>query len=200
MKMLALVVVALTLGVGVGTASATELYKWKNGVERETLAQGTQISVSLTGLVTFVNTDGNIFLNTCSGGSFAGATTTTGNATTTVLWSLSSFTLTGCIEPTSTTVKGEIEIHHIAGTTNGTLTMKNTTIKIKSSIYAEEICPYTAGTGADMGIMVNGGTSVGHADGTMSVVLTSENPACPQTVMSAKYKVTSPTGLVVEPG
>lgn len=200
MKMFALSVLALTVGAGVGTASATELYKWKNGVERETLSQGTTVTNSFTSSVTFVNTAGNIYLNTCTGGEFSGTTSTTGSATTTVVLPLSSLTWSECLEPTSTTVKGEIEIHHIPETTNGTLTLKNTTIKITSSIYGREVCPYTAGAGAHMGTMINAGTSVGHADGAINVVLSSENPLCPEIVMKANYKVTSPTGLVVDPG
>jgi hypothetical protein len=185
--------------VGASTASATELYD-KTGGNNElvTLAKGTKIEASLSGGTAKLTSTSGTLLDTCTGGGVSGTTSTAGSSTTTVTGGITSLTWTGCIEPTSTSVNGELEIHHIAGTTNGTVTGKNSVVKVNTTIF-EAICEYTVGSALDLGTLVGASTSTGNATLAINTVVPAKNSFfCPDARWEANYKVTSPLGLVVE--
>src|SRR3954447_7304491 len=112
----------------VGTARATALY-----------STGGKISATRTflwvveGSYLVTTTDHSTVLNTCADSQVHGHIETFGQIPiglkiTSIKWGF-------CTEPTETSVSGEFEIHHIAGTTNGTVTGKNTVFKINSTIF-----------------------------------------------------------------
>jgi hypothetical protein len=187
------------MAFGASTASATELYKLTTGTPSiDTLGVGTTIDASLTGSAILETTGGEV-LNTCTGGTVHGEITNAGSATTTVNGHIDELTWTGCTRETKTIANGSLEIHHITGTTNGTVTGKDSEVTI-NGIFGSS-CVYGTGAGTHLGTLV--GASGPHAHATLAIKATVPRTAggflCPSTaVWNANYTVTSPTGLVVE--
>ncbi len=167
---------AMALMAFAGTASATKLY---NGATAVPL--GTEISASLaTGTSAKLTTTEGTTLNTCTGSTISGKTTTTGGAAETVKGTVAAANLTwsGCaFSPVTTDEGGELEIHHIAGTTNGTLTAKG--FKVTVATFLGTTCTYTAGAGTHMGTLT--GVSVGNAVMDVNAIVTTSTPGCPST-------------------
>jgi len=194
--LIALAAMAVMALVGVGTASATELYK-KTAGGNETLKSGTSIVATLTGTANLTSTSGAA-LDTCTGGEVAGKTTNTGSSTETVNGNIEKLTWTGCTEPTETSTLGSLEIHNIAGTTNGTVTGKNSIVKVNTTIFGA-VCEYTVGEKLDLGTLRGATSSTGNATLEIGVVVPAKNSFfCPDANWSANYTVTSPVGLNVE--
>src|SRR3954453_9196269 len=195
--LIALAATAVMAFVGAGTASATELYQRTAG-GTVTLGKGTKIESSLSGGTAKLTTTGGSLLDTCTGGGVSGTTSTAGSSTTTVLGGITSLTWTGCLEPTETSVNGELEIHHIASTTNGTVTGKNSVVKVNTTIF-EAICEYTVGSALDLGELIGAKTAEGNATLAINTVVPAKNSFfCPDARWEANYTVTIPKGLVVE--
>jgi hypothetical protein len=195
--LVALAAMAVMAFIGASTASATELYQRTAG-GNVTLAKGTKIESSLTGGTAKLTSTGGTLLDTCTGGGVSGSTSSAGSSTTTVTGAISSLTWTGCLEPTNTTVNGELEIHHVTGTTNGTVTGKNSVVKVNTTIFEAE-CEYTVGAALDLGTLVGAGAVGGNATLAINTVVPAKNSFfCPDAKWEANYKVTAPLGLVVE--
>src|SRR4051794_9151163 len=137
--LLALAMMALT-ALDTPSASATELYQRTEG-GAVTLSKGTKVVVSATGGTGKFSSTGGSLVGTCTGQGLDGNTSRAGSSTTTVTVAVTSLVWTGCMEPTETSVLGELEIHHIAGTTNGTVIGKNTAWRLNTTIF-EETCEY----------------------------------------------------------
>ena len=184
----ALAVMALVAFVGAGTASATEIYSsgsTYSGSIKATLKGGTARLTSTSGTL----------LDTCTGGEVAGKIEKQGAAET-ASGKITSLTWTGCTEPTKTLVNGELEIHHITGTTNGTVTGKNSVVEVNTTIF-EIPCEYTVGSALDLGNMV--GSTTSNATLNINVVVPAKNSFfCPDARWEAEYAVTNPTNLYVE--
>src|SRR3954470_13602465 len=199
--LVALAAMAVMALVGAGTASATELYK-RTATGIETLKAPTVIKSSLTASATLTDTSGNP-LDTCAEGEVAGETINTGSAAETVRGKITALTWTACTEPTESVkladgTYGELEIHNIAGTTNGTVTGKNSIVKVNTTIFGA-VCEYTVGAALDLGTLVGATASTNHATLAINTVVPAKNSFfCPDAKWVANYKVTSPTGLVVE--
>jgi len=177
--------------VGVGTASATALYSGANHVPA-----GTEVKATLSGSSTLATTEGTI-LDTCSGGSISGSTANTGNATEAIKVPVikEKLSWSGCTESTATTEGGELEVHWVSGTTNGTLTAKGFKVEINTTIFGK--CVYTAGGSTDIGTLT--GKSSGTAIMDISAVLARFSGLCPPTgVWTANYTITAPDPLAVE--
>jgi hypothetical protein len=174
------------------SASATVLRN-SSGI----LPAGTEIKGSLTGgTATLTDTEGHV-LDTCSGSSISGKTSNAGSSTETVKGSVASTALTwsGCTVATSTTEGGELEIHSITGTTNGTLTAKKFKVSINTVLFGN--CVYTAGEGTDMGTLK--GNTAGNATMEVNAIVTKVSGICNNTgKWVATYAVTSPSPLWVE--
>jgi len=193
--MAALFVMAITASFA-STASATTL---ENGTSPYT--HPTELSASLTGSSSFRASDGTL-LATCTGGSVSGPITQTGSSTTTVKGTVAAAGLTwsGCSQTTHTLQGGELEIHHIAGTSNGTVT--GTTFQWTTNILGVS-CSYGLSTNDTM---VHLGTLKGDdhtpvLEINKTVVKRAGSFICPNEVKwIANFHVTSPTGLTVTAG
>lgn len=191
---LAALAMALMAFVGAGTASATTL---DNG-EGQHINIGTSIDASLVGSAELKSTGGSV-LDTCTSGTVEGVTTTTGGINETVKGTVTPGNLTwgGCTATTDTLGGGELEIHWIAKSRDGTVT--GTTFEVTVEI-ASISCVYGL---SKTDSMVHLGTLTG-SDTTpileinTPVVKRSGGFLCPETTTwKATYHVTSPTGLTV---
>jgi hypothetical protein len=182
---------AMALMVVASSASATALYS--SGA----LYTG-EITASLEGSA-LLTTTGGTTLDTCTAGSVGGkieehgATKTAGGKITELIWGTAA---TPCTEPTVTTTLGSLEIHHITGTTNGTVTGKNSVVKVNTTIFGAE-CTYTVGEALDLGTL-NGSTTSNATIAINTVVKATNEFFCPDAKWQASYKVTTPKNLYVE--
>jgi hypothetical protein len=191
-KMLGLAAVAamaLMAFVGAGSASATVLCKTTT-----TPCGGGHISLgeTITAHSTHVElrSTGGAFQSTCKKSTVSGPTTTTGSSTTTVKGSVAATALTWgeCSEPVETLEGGNLEIHHITGTHNGTLTASG--FKVKVTI-AGVGCKYSAGAGTDLGTVTGGASPTLHINAIVNEV----EPSffCPDdAVWTGNYVSTTP--------
>jgi hypothetical protein len=203
-KMLGLAAVAaaaLMAFIGASSASATALCKTNNTpcpVEWH-YSIGTEIHASLDPETTAIlKTTGGAIENTCNTSTVKGTTSTTGGSSETVKGSVAVAGLTfgGCTNTTDVLEGGELEIHHIAGTMNGTLTAKGFKVTL---VLAGVSCVYTAGAATDLGT-VTGGT-MATMDVNAGVSKAEGSFLCPSTATwEAKYTVTSPEPLYVSEG
>jgi hypothetical protein len=193
--MAALSVMAITASFA-STASATTI---ENGTSPYT--HPTELVASLSGTARLTTTGGEQ-LSTCTGGGLSGPITQTGSSTTTVKSTVAAaaLTWTGCTKTTHTLQGGELEIHHIAGTSDGTVT--GTTFEWTTAIFGVS-CTYGLST---TDTMVHLGTLKGDDHTPIleikkTVVKLAGGFLCPGTaIWEATYHVTSPTGLTVTAG
>jgi hypothetical protein len=179
---------------GVGSASATTLED-ANG------NHPTEIDASLVGSA--VLSAGSL-VDTCTEGTVKVTNLTTGSASETVRGTVTPADLTwgNCVnEPTITVEGGELEIHHKAGTSSGTIT--GTTFSVTVLVGGSVTCSYGV-TNNDS--MVHLGTLTG-SDTTPIIEIDTTVPKraggflCPSTATwQATYHVTSPNGLTVTAG
>ncbi|HXQ89214.1 MAG TPA: hypothetical protein VN733_06195 [Solirubrobacterales bacterium] len=196
-------VAAMTLvAVGAGTASATELYAITPGANpHETLPAGTVLTATLEPETTFSTTDtaGNP-IETCTTGVIEGKISNAGSSTMTVTIPVSNVSIDGpdCNVTVDQTKNGTLEIHHIAGTTNGTLTGSGFHFSVH--VFGTT-CVYGLGeTKRDLGELTGSTTGTGTLD-INAVVPENTTPKflCPDTTRwIAKYWVTNPDRLFVE--
>jgi hypothetical protein len=189
---------ALTALLGTATASATVICK--NNLNTKACSEpypvGTKGTASLKGSM-ILETLGGEVLDTCTGSTVSSTLENPGSATTTVKSGLSSITFSGCTNPVVTLNPGSAELHHIAGTDNGTLTTQKTEITI-NGIFGTS-CVYGTGASLDMG------TTVGGNPGSMTintiVPRISGSFVCPvEARLTATYVATSPTNAWVAAG
>jgi hypothetical protein len=197
-KMLSLAVVAaaaLMAMAAAGTASATVLCKTTTTPCSSVYGKGTVIRPVLTGSNVLETLDGSTILNTCVGTSIKTVIENPGGATATVFGPNQELVPTGCTNQTFTVKAGSIEIHHIAGTDNGTVTGLVAEVTV---VMFGTSCTYGAGTGTDIGTLFGGEAPVIKVNGV--VKKTAGGFLCPaETRWTGEYKVTEPTPLYVEP-
>jgi hypothetical protein len=180
-----LVVAALGAFLGAGSAAATELYSGSL-----TLPSGTEITASLSGTASLTTTEGTT-LDTCTGGSVNGKTSTAGSATTTVKGPVaaSGVTWSNCTFTTDTLAGGELEIHVIGAGPNGTLTGSGFEVTINTVLFGS--CIFTLGTGTDLGTLT-GKTAEEDAVMDINAIATRKSGLCPSTAKwVGTYKVTT---------
>jgi hypothetical protein len=208
----ALSAVVLAAILGAGTASATKLCS--TTVDPCPAGQhwpaGTEIDFSLVPGSSSLETDtaGNK-IQTCTKSTIKGKTTTTGSSTETVKGNITSLSWEGCEFPTTTNILGGLEIHKIAGTSNGTLTSAKhsetgriTEVTINTIFFGS--CIYGIANGVSIGDLTEGkgSTAILHVN-TVTYKFTGSNFACPETLKwTATYQLTSPseTTLAVTAG
>jgi hypothetical protein len=179
------------MAVVVQSASATALYS--GGTK---LAAGTEINATLAAgtSATFTDTEGHT-LGTCTSGSLTSKTSNSGGSIETVKvpatlgWGQ-------CTVVMTTTEGGELEVHNVAGTTNGTITAKGFKISLNTVLFGN--CVFTAGTTPiDIGILT--GSATGNAVIDINGILIKSSGICSSTTKwASSYTVTSPPHLVVE--
>jgi hypothetical protein len=195
---------ALLALVAAGVASATQLDRATSGGVTDPLGVGTVIEGSLDGSSVIMTTGGTT-LATCTIGGLKGSLINAGSSSTTVVAKVEKANLTwgpkgaGCTNHTTTLAGGELEVHHIAGTDNGTVTAKGFEWTV-DGIFGVS-CAFTFGAGAHMGNLAGTTSATGHAALTFAATITrtlASSGFCPEkTVWKGTYKITSPTGLFI---
>jgi hypothetical protein len=198
-KMLALAAVAagaLMAFIGAGTASATVLCS--------TTVEPCPAGQKVTGTLDFsiptgqsaslVNTAGES-LDKCSTSTVKGKISNAGSATETVTGSVEELTWGSCTFPTNTLTKGKLEVHKIAGTSNGTVTADGTfEVTINTVFFGS--CIYGVTSGVDLGEITEGNPAVFHAN-AVAEKFSGSNIACPETSKwTATYNLTTPATTV----
>lgn len=163
LKMLGLAAVAaaaLMAIVGPGTASATVACK----VTETPCAAANEWAVGTSGLATLkagtsavMRTTGGEIVITCNKGHVSGKLENQGSATTTMHQpgTAANVGYEECTQTMDTIKGGEVELHHIAGTDNATVTIKG----FETTVLTLGVsCIYTYGVGIDAGV-ITGGTS-----------------------------------------
>jgi len=205
-KVLALAAVvagAFMAFIGAGTASATVLCS----TTVEPCPAGQKVTTELDfsvpsgGALNLVDTSGNS-LDKCTGSTVEGKITNSGSATETVTGELTTplsttgLTWTGCTFETKTTsASGKLEIHKIAGTSNGTVTSDSKfEVEIKN-IPIIGTCTYGVEAGTSIGDLTEGNPAVFHANAV--AVKFGPNALCPSTSRwTGTYNLTSPATTV----
>lgn len=179
--------------VGAGSASATVLCKepLTSGCAAagKDYAAGTVIESSQTKETTGILTGGGFTLDTCTGSTIKGKTTNTGSDTETVKGPNEEINWGTCTSETKTIKNGELEIHYISGTDNGTMTSIGTEVTVKT-IFGS--CVYSA---SDIGVL-KGGNPATIEIKELSVKLVS-GPCPSETKWTDAFTVTSPQPLYV---
>jgi hypothetical protein len=183
---------ALMAFIGVGTASASVVCsatedpcslgnRWANGTLDFSLTSGTSAQLKEPGA-------GGEVLNTCTGSTVKG-TLENGSSTATAKGAVvkANLTWTGCSVPTSTTAGGTLEVHKIAGTSNGTVTGSD--FKVTFHVLGSD-CEYEVAEGTDIGTIKEGKPAVFHAE---AVTVKTKGFNCPEEgEWSATYTLTEP--------
>jgi len=159
LKMLGLAAVAaMALMAFAGSASATVLCKTTltTGCAGggQDYAAGTEINATLKAGTSALLRAG--FANiTCTESTVAGKTENTGSGSETVRGQIETldFPAASCNATVHVLKTGELEIHHNAGTDNGTLTGRGSEVTVR---IGEVSCTYGTGTGTNLGTLVGG--------------------------------------------
>jgi len=198
---LALVVASATMVFGMTDAASATVLCHSSTSCVEDWKVGAKLTFSLVKESTLsTTTTGGIPEDTCSGSSLTAEITNTGSASATVVakGEASGLTWSGCTNTTKTLTGGELEIHNIAGTNNGTVTAKGFAITV---LAAGLDCAYGAGAGIDLGIFKPGSEGKDGAFEINAVMLRNSehsNVFCPETFrLKATYTQTGATALFV---
>ncbi len=213
LKMLGLAAVAamaLTAFLGAGSASAAGLYKYTTPSANDAIALNTELVSSLeTGSSALLKDTLGGANDTCTSSEVKGKieknTTTAPVGTLNPQGRISALTFGGCSHTTTVIstseeagVKyyGELEIKHIAGTTNGTVVSKNSRVTVKSTIFGVS-CIANTGAGTAIGTLTGAKSPTANATMDINGTITLEN-GCGDSTWTGSYEVTSPVGLTVE--
>lgn len=199
LKMVCLAAVAaicLAALAGVGTASATALCKNNANTSscNERYPVGTEFKTVLMGSATFEQS--GVTLIQCNEASGEGKLEGAGGSTSTP-WGKGTGTYGGCSCEVQVLKTGTIEVHHITGTDNGTVTFVGTEVTTSCpSIFGSVHCVYVTGGGADTGTLTGGNP----ASVTFNFVVSQNatSALCPsEPVLTAKFEITTPQPLYV---
>jgi hypothetical protein len=205
LKMLGLAAVAamaLTAFLGASSASATVLCKTSltTGCHAAGWAypSGTTIDASVeSGTKATLETLGGLIRDECSESTVKGSTTTTGSSSETIKGTVETANLSfgGCTATTDVLEGGELEVHWIAGTDNGTLTAKKFQVTV---VIGGESCIYGTGTtGTDLGTVTGGSMATIDVSATVTKQAGSGANCTSTSNWTAKYTVTSPEPLTI---
>jgi hypothetical protein len=149
-----------------------------------------------TGASAILRSTGGALEATCGTGSASVATkVATGSSTTTPVGSVAKAGLTwsNCTNTTHTLAGGELEVHHIAGTDNGTVTAKGFEVTV---VLSSVSCTYGAQGGIDLGTLTGGHSATLHITAVVNKVAGSF--LCPaDSVWEGDYTVTNHTNVFV---
>lgn len=199
-KMLALAAVAagaLMAFLGAGTASATVLCSTTADPcpAGQDLVKGTVLDFSLKAETSANLTEtGGEPIDSCSVSTVKGHITNTGGSTATTTGKITELKWEKCTFPTTTINTGCLEIHKIAGTSNGTVTSDkcevNTEVTINTVFFGS--CVYGIESGKSIGDLIEGNPAHFTAK-AVAKKLSGSNFACPETAnWSATYVLTEP--------
>jgi hypothetical protein len=193
----AVAAMALMAFFGASSASATVLCtttstpcgtSWHIDTIEASLKSGTTASLHSTG---------GALEATCTGSTSKATKKSTGSSTTTPVGEVTAANLTwsGCNQTTDTLGGGELEVHTIAGTDNGTVTAKGFEVTVNLGGVS---CVFTAGNGIDLGTLTGGANAV--LDFNAVVTKKSGSFLCPSdSQWTGQYQVTNHSAVYVEP-
>jgi hypothetical protein len=191
----AMAATALMAFVGAGTASATVLCKNNLNTEKcsEPYPAGTKIEATSIGTAKLDTSFKTIECNKVSG---SGKLLQAGSSTTTPVGGEGTVTFSECNCEVKVLKTGTGEIHHIAGTDNGTLTSTGAEATVScSTIFGTVHCIY-ASNNTDAGTLTGGNPAKEKV--TMEVPRLPTSGLCSeQATVTAEYEVTSPKPLYV---
>jgi hypothetical protein len=204
LKMLGLAAVAATAliaFVGAGSASATVFCSTQTTPCSAKWAKGTQLEFSVTAGSSAEWKTG-FSTNTCTDGTLKGTMLTAGSGSETMKLSVddSDFTWTNCTFSNATLEGGELEIHSITGSNNGTVIMKGFNFTTSTTQYGS--CNYSAGTGVHLGTLTASGSGEAMIDIKVTLAKSGGGFLCPNTMeWIEEWVQTVPNGkaLYVEP-
>ncbi len=193
LKMLGLAAAAavVALAIGGGTASATVLCQTNTEPCTSVYPQGTQIAAALNG-------GGTIFKAgfatiSCSESSLSGETANRGGSSETVRGLPAAWSTTGCNATVHILKAGELEIHHIPGTSSGTLTGIGSEVTMATQGIS---CTY--GTNhTDLGTLTGSNTATIQAHAQIAKLAGGFLCASPAT-WGAEYALSTPKPLYVK--
>lgn len=200
-KMLGLAAVAaaaLMAFIGASTASATVLCSTATNPCTSKYPAGTALSFSLKAGTSakLVQTNGES-LDTCTGSTVAGKVSNAGGAAATVSGPVETLTWSNCTFPTTTTQKGNLEVHYTSAN-NGTLTASSE-FKVTIQTFFFGSCVYGVTAGTQLGTLA-GGKPATFVANAVAKKLSGSEAACPETAKwTAEYQSTGATALYVEP-
>lgn len=136
-------------------------------------------------------------LITCTESTVKSTLANAGSAATTVESGISTLTFAKCTNPVVVLKPGKAELHHIAGTDNGTLTTIGTEVTVNVSPFGS--CIY--GTGASLDAGVTEGGNPGRMKLNVVVPKVGGGFTCPSEArVTGEYTATSPTNAWVAAG
>lgn len=200
-KMLGLAAVAamaLMAFIGASSASATVLCKTAASPCPEGWDYSSGITLSLSieeGTSTTLRNTSGVIENTCTSSTLKGTTSNTGSPSETVKGTVTAANLTysGCSTTTDVLEGGELEVHRLEGTSNGTVTARG--VKVTTNL-AGVSCTYGFGAGTDLGTLTGG--TMATLDVHAIVNKQAGSFLCPgDVVWDMSYTVTEPEPLYV---
>jgi hypothetical protein len=191
----ALAAMALTAVLGPGSASATEIYRFTDA--NVTQGVGTTLNGSLkSGSSLTLKTTSGSTDNTCTGSELATTIESPGGEASHPSGKVSTLAFSGCTYSTTVHAKGSLEVKHIAGTTNGTVTSSGMEVTSYSALFGSYINCKTS-TGIDIGTLTGVNNEGGHATLDINAVINC-GFFVPSAMLTGTYTITTPTGLNVE--
>jgi hypothetical protein len=196
LAMAAVAAAAVMAFIGAGPASATVLCANTSTPCATVYGLETKFDASLEETAILESTSGEV-LKTCSGGTIKGGVGFPGGVNETTRIGLEEWSWNICTQETVTIEVGELEVHNIVNTDNGTVTARFE--KWTTKLFGVS-CIY--GTGGENATDV--GTLTGGFEATLDIntilnKMAGSSFLCPSTVrLTAKYKVTEPKPLFVE--
>lgn len=194
-KKLALAAVAagaLMAFIGAGTASATVFCSTTTtGCSLGQKIGNISITWSNTLSIKWVQTNGES-VDTCTTSAMKGKITNSGSSTETVSGPVESWTWESCTFPTKTLAVGSLEVHKIAGTSNGTVTAGGTfEVTINTILFGS--CVFKIEKGVDFGDLAEGNPATLKLNMVASKVV--GGAACP-----GSLQITGSEGLTISGG
>lgn len=188
-KMLGLAAVAasaLMAFLGAGSASATVLCKTTTDPCTSKWPAGTTLTSSLESSAA-LKTSGGTTIATCTSGTTSGPLENEGSSTTTPTGWLVILTFDNCNTTVHVLAVGHLEIHKIAGTSNGTVTSTGSRVTIN---FLGVSCIFKTNA-TDIGTLTEGAPAT--FDISATIPEETGNFGCPSSgVWSGSYKFTEP--------
>jgi len=191
-----LAVIALTALAGAGTASATVLCKNNLNTEKCSgrYSVGTEFKTHLTGTAVMTTSFKNI---SCEEASGEGKLESEGSSTETP-WGKGTGTYGKCNCEVKVLATGTLEVHHIAGTDNGTVTFKGTEVTAScATIFGSVHCIYSTGVGTDVGTLASGSPAKAEFKEANIPRLPTSGLCAEKAQLDATFEMTMPNPLYV---
>jgi len=186
LSLVAAVAMAVTMSLAAASASATVLCKTASNPcpSESRYASGTVLDASLASGTSLTFENPSQPVDTCTGSTLKAKSTGTGGSGQSVPFAVEELTFSACTSTALLTVRGEMQLHWISGSSNGILTARG-----------------TAGSAAGCSWSLNEWTTIGVVKGGNPATIEINMPItqlCLWTRMTANYTVTTPKPLYVE--